>query len=39
MEQENRALGNIRPFELLDTMIGVAEVKNIIGRIEHGVYS
>lgn len=39
MDQENRALGNIKPIDLLDTMIGVEEVKNIIGRIEHGVYS
>lgn len=39
LEKENRALGYIRPLELLDTMIGVEEVKNLLGRIEHGIYS
>lgn len=39
MEKENRALGYVRPLELLDTLIGIDEVKNILGRIEHGVYS
>ncbi len=39
LEKENRALGYVRPLELLDTMIGIEEVKHILGRIEHGVYS
>lgn len=39
MEQPNRALGYTRPVELLDTLIGVGEVKNLVGRIEYGVYS
>lgn len=39
LDQENKALGFVKPISLLDTMIGVEEVKNIIGRIEHGVYS
>ncbi|SHE63217.1 putative toxin-antitoxin system antitoxin component, TIGR02293 family [Cnuella takakiae] len=39
LEKENRALGYARPLELLDTMIGVDEVKNMIGRIEHGIYA
>lgn len=39
LEKENRALGYIRPLELLDTMIGVEEVKNLLGRIEQGIYS
>jgi len=39
MKTENRALGGITPLELLDTLYGFHEVKNLIGRIEHGVYS
>ena len=39
IQTSNRALDNKRPIELLDTIFGIDEVKNIIGRIEHGVYS
>lgn len=39
VEAPNRALGYNKPVEMLDTLIGVGEVKNLIGRIEHGVYS
>ncbi|MHB1178459.1 MAG: type II RES/Xre toxin-antitoxin system antitoxin [Daejeonella sp.] len=39
IQTSNRALGNKKPMELLDTIFGIDEVKNIIGRIEHGVYS
>lgn len=39
MEQENRALGYTQPINWLDTLIGIGEIKNLIGRIEHGVYS
>lgn len=35
----NRALGNARPLELLDTDAGVEQVLTILGRIEYGVYS
>lgn len=35
----NRALGGKQPFELLDNQFGREEVKNLIGRIEYGVYS
>ncbi len=35
----NRALGGKPPFELLDNQFGREEVKNLIGRIEYGVYS
>lgn len=34
-----KALGNERPIDLLDTSIGIKMVEDIIGRIEHGVYS
>ena len=35
----NRALGGKQPFDLLDNQFGREEVKNVIGRIEYGVYS
>ena len=35
----NRALGGESPFDLLDNQYGREEVKNIIGRIDYGVYS
>lgn len=39
IRSENRALGNIPPIDILDTPIGIKMVEDIIGRIEHGVYS
>lgn len=35
----NRALGGIVPFDLLDTQYGREEVRDIIGRIAHGIFS
>lgn len=35
----NKALGGKQPFELLDNYFGREEVKNVIGRIDYGVYS
>ena len=35
----NKALGGKQPFELLDNYYGREEVKNVIGRIDYGVYS
>jgi putative toxin-antitoxin system antitoxin component (TIGR02293 family) len=35
----NRALGGALPLDLIDTGIGAREVENVLGRIEHGVYS
>jgi putative toxin-antitoxin system antitoxin component (TIGR02293 family) len=35
----NHALGGKQPFELLDNQFGREEVKNLIGRIDYGVYS
>ena len=37
--QSISALGGQRPFDLLDNSFGREEVRNIIGRIEYGVYS
>lgn len=39
MKSENRALGGASPLSMLDTMYGIQEIKNLIGRIEYGVYS
>ncbi len=35
----NTALGGMEPIELLEIPGGVSKVNDIIGRIEHGVYS
>jgi len=39
MNSEIRALGYQKPMELLDTPFGINDVKNILGRLEYGVYS
>nr|WP_295930013.1 antitoxin Xre/MbcA/ParS toxin-binding domain-containing protein [uncultured Dyadobacter sp.] len=35
----NQALGGQRPFDFLDTQFGREEIRNLIGRIDYGVYS
>ncbi|AWW32488.1 hypothetical protein DN752_21350 [Echinicola strongylocentroti] len=35
----NTALGGIEPHELLEVPGGISKVRDILGRIEHGVYS
>lgn len=35
----NRALGNVSPLEMAATETGSREVENVIGRLEHGVFS
>ena len=35
----NRALGGQTPLELLDTDLGSRQVEDVLGRIEHGVFS
>lgn len=35
----NRALGNRSPLEMAATETGAREVENLIGRLEHGVFS
>jgi len=35
----NQALGGRTPLSVLDTDIGVQEVDEILGRIEHGIFS
>jgi putative toxin-antitoxin system antitoxin component (TIGR02293 family) len=39
MRKPNRALGGRAPLELLDTEIGARQVEQVLGRVEHGVYS
>lgn len=39
LKRPNRALGNVRPLDLLDTDIGGENVLDVLGRIEHGVFS
>ncbi len=34
-----RALGSVRPLDLLDTDLGAQQVERILGRIEYGVHS
>lgn len=35
----NRALGGKAPFDLMDNIFGREEVRNLIGRIEHGIFA
>jgi putative toxin-antitoxin system antitoxin component (TIGR02293 family) len=35
----NTALGRMEPRELIEIPGGVSKVKDLLGRIEHGVYS
>lgn len=39
LDLSNAALGGMRPNELLDVPEGVSKIRDILGRIEHGVYS
>ncbi len=39
LKEPNPALGHVSPLSLLDTDDGTQAVTDILGRIEHGVYS
>ncbi len=39
MRKPNRALGMLKPIERLDTDLGSDEVEELLGRIDHGIYS
>lgn len=39
MSHPNQALGGKPPFDFIDNQYGREEIHNLIGRIEHGVYS
>ncbi len=35
----NKILGHVPPLEIMDTSLGIEMIEDIIGRIQHGVYS
>ncbi len=35
----NTALGGLEPIDLIDLPEGISKVRDVIGRIEHGIYS
>ncbi|MEO9004771.1 MAG: antitoxin Xre/MbcA/ParS toxin-binding domain-containing protein [Ginsengibacter sp.] len=39
MAQPNKALGGQTPYDLIDNQFGREEVKDLIGRIDYGIYS
>lgn len=39
MAKPNKALGGQAPYDLIDNQFGREEVKNLIGRIDYGIYS
>jgi putative toxin-antitoxin system antitoxin component (TIGR02293 family) len=39
LRRPNRALGSAVPLEFLDTDAGARRVEQLLGRVEHGVYS
>lgn len=39
MLRPNKALGGQSPYDLIDNQFGREEVKNLIGRIDYGIYS
>jgi putative toxin-antitoxin system antitoxin component (TIGR02293 family) len=39
LKSPNRALGGATPLSLLDTDLGAESVMDVLGRIEHGVFS
>src|SRR3954447_22340958 len=39
MHRPNGALGGLAPYTIIDNQFGREEVKDLIGRIEYGVYS
>ena len=39
LKESSYALGDISPLECAKTEIGAREVENLLGRVEHGVFS
>jgi putative toxin-antitoxin system antitoxin component (TIGR02293 family) len=39
LKRPNRTLAGARPLDLLDTDIGAENVLDVLGRVEHGVFS
>ena len=38
LQKPNRSLGNVVPFDILDTEVGARQVEDALGRIAYGVY-
>ncbi len=38
LKRPSKALGDKSPIDMMDTLYGIQEVKNELGRIEYGVY-
>ena len=39
LRRPNRALGNLSPLGLIDSEIGVRQIEEVLGRLEHGIVS
>ncbi len=39
LKSSKRALGGKTPLDFADTEVGIEEIKELLGRIEHGVFS
>lgn len=39
MKTPNRSISEMRPIDLLDTSFGIQLIMDVLGRLEHGVYS
>jgi len=39
MNRPCRPLGNKKPIELVDTIVGSSQISDILGRIRHGIFS
>jgi putative toxin-antitoxin system antitoxin component (TIGR02293 family) len=39
LQLPNTSLGDIEPQELIEIPGGISKVRDVLGRIEHGVYS
>lgn len=38
LKRPSKALGDKSPIDMMDTLYGIQEIKNELGRIEYGVY-
>jgi putative toxin-antitoxin system antitoxin component (TIGR02293 family) len=39
LKEPNWQLGGTAPIDFIDTEIGAREVENLLGRLEHGIFS
>jgi putative toxin-antitoxin system antitoxin component (TIGR02293 family) len=38
LKRPSKALGDISPVDMMDTVYGIQEIRNELGRIEYGIY-